>query len=98
MTSSPKESRRKCLLVQGGEIGLISDGKFQSYNNFTMEIAHAVMSPAHIKPSVFGYNFLIQSSSGISKSVTFRLRSNYNDSFTDTVLSPTTIVKVLVLL
>ena len=52
--SSGKRQSRS-LVVQGGEIGMVINGSFQSYTNFSMpEIVHSVRSPEGA-PSLFGY-------------------------------------------
>ena len=49
-----EQSLHRSLVVQGGEIGTVTHGHFQSYTNFSMEIVHAVSSPKGAK-SLFGY-------------------------------------------
>ena len=62
--SSGKRQSRS-LVVQGGEIGMVINGSFQSYTNFSMpEIVHSVRSPEGA-PSLFGYVYSIKTSSGI---------------------------------
>lgn len=63
--SSGKRQSRS-LVVQGGEIGMVINGSFQSYTNFSMEIVHSVRSPEGA-PSLFGYVYSIKTSSGIQR-------------------------------
>lgn len=68
-TTSTKSNGRSStnargLVVKDFEIGTLSNKQFQSYTNFSMEIAHAVSSPKGCKPTLFGYVYCIKSSSG----------------------------------
>lgn len=56
-----KQKPGRNLVVQGGELGIINQGTFQSYTNFSMEIAFPVTSPK-TGPSMFGYVYKITSS------------------------------------
>lgn len=66
--TATKKQSNKCLVVQGGEIGVTNRGVFQSHTNFSMEIAHAVTS-SEGAPCLFGYVYIVKSSSGIQRYV-----------------------------
>ena len=62
-----EQSLHRSLVVQGGEIGTVTHGHFQSYTNFSMEINfHAVSSPKGAK-SLFGYVYSVKTSLGIQR-------------------------------
>ena len=72
MASQKKKDRReqtlqRSLVVQGGEIGTVTYGHFQSYTNFSMEIVHAVSSPKDVRPTLFGYVYAVKTSSGLHR-------------------------------
>ena len=50
------------LVVEGGEIGMVTSGDFQSYTNFFMEIVHTVRSPDHATLILFGFVYHIRRS------------------------------------
>ena len=52
----------RTLVVEGGEIGMVTSGDFQSYTNFSMEIVHAVRSPDHATLILFGFVYRIRRS------------------------------------
>ena len=59
-----KERTQRNLVVKDNEIGLVSHGEFQAFTNFSIDIVHAVSSPKGAQPTMFGYIYAIQSSSG----------------------------------
>jgi hypothetical protein len=70
--STKSNSRRQqSLVVQDGEIGVISHGHFESHTNFCLEIVHAVSSPAEARISLFGFVYAITTSTEIRRYVIF---------------------------
>ena len=59
--------RLRSLVVQDGEIGVITNGGFESHTNFSFEIIHAVASPVEARISLFGYVYAITTSAGIRR-------------------------------
>ena len=62
-----KESRDKRVVTKDGEIGILKNGTFQSYTNFSMEVVHAVRSPPGASVTLFGHVYLIKSSDGLER-------------------------------
>lgn len=71
-----KHKSGRNLVVQSGEIGIISQGTFQGYTNFSMEIAFPVTSPKNAGLSMFGYVYKI-TSSGEERYFTSSIIQNY---------------------
>lgn len=64
------EGKRQChrsLVVQNGEIGVMKEGEFQGYTNFTMEVVHAVKSPSVCTrfPALYGFVYSIKSTDDV---------------------------------
>ena len=54
--------KNRTLVVEGGEIGIITGGEFQSYTNFSMEVVCAVKSPDDVSLPMFGFVYRIRRS------------------------------------
>ena len=62
-------TRKKAVVVQGGEIGILAGGRFVSYTNFSVEIVHAVTSPKDACISLSGFVYFVKTSDGVGRYV-----------------------------
>ena len=51
--------RNRTLVVESGEIGIMSGGEFQTLTNFSMKILYAVKSPDGAKVPRFGFVYRV---------------------------------------
>ena len=66
MSATQVPQKRQCVVVQGGEIGLLRGGHFQGHTNFVVEVGYAVESPKGVVPRCMGYVYVIKTVDGVT--------------------------------
>ena len=65
--TSCTSKRKKTVVVQDGEIGILCGGRFISYTNFSAEVVHAVTSTRDASISLSGFVYFVKTSDGYGR-------------------------------